>query len=532
MNKKLEIKRPEDYLSVFWHRVQAGGKPMAGAALLSALISALVAYHLLIITGHGNPDAVCEGLVCYSGADWALACGRWATRYMNELSGNVIIPGLWVLLYALCCGFTTIILSRLWKIESKLSICLISVLLTVNPTVIEQSLLQYMFMAWGISNLVGALFVYLCCTDGHWSRKYLLAPLCMAVAFGLYQACVSMMCLCFCITLILKLMDGDSLKDMLITVFKFALSALVGVVLYFGIMELEIIRYGVDESSRVDEFSLMGILGSLPQSFPNAYKTFFAYFVDHRFWRTRLYVLLFAIAFGFALWALIKLVKKRRILEALAAVLLAALIPAFSNISDIIFPYNIPVLIMQYQSMLVVPFSLALIHRADLELPQLANLSRIVASLLLAALAWGYIVAANTTYRVYELTYRNTYFTVSAVLEEIYDLPGYSEDEVIAFAGYPSDSYLRNNIDAYKQAYGQYENLVFWPGVMGLQNCRQNYLLNYFGIDGGYIRGGWYNDAVRSEEFKAMPVWPAEGSIQRINELIIVKFEENPPIFD
>lgn len=532
MKKMLKIKSPEEYLSGAWCRLQGKENALASTALFSALISAILAYHMLVITGHGNPDAVCEGLVCYSGADWALACGRWATRYMNELSGNVIIPGLWVLLYAVCCGFSAILLSKLWKIESKLSVCLISVLLTVNPTVIEQSLLQYMFMAWGISNLLSVMFVYLCCTDGHWSRKYLAAPFCMAVAFGLYQSCVSLMCLSFCITLILKLMDGDSLKDMLVAVLKFAVSALVGVVLYFGIMELEIVRFGVDESSRVDDFSLTGIFASLPQSLPNAYRTFFAYFTDYRFWRTRIYALLFVMAFGFAIWALVKLAKKRHVLECLAVMVLAALIPTFSNISDIIFPYNTPVLIMQYQSMLVVPFVLALIHRAEFELPQITNLGRMVALLLLSALAWGYIVSANATYRVYELTYRNTYFTVSAVLEEIYDLPDYSEDEVIAFAGYPSDSYLRNNIGAYKQAYGQYDNLVFWPGVMGLQNCRQNYLLNYFGIDGGFIRGGWYNDAVHSAEFEEMPVWPAEGSIKRINELIIVKFEKDPPIFD
>lgn len=67
---------------------------------------------------------------------------------------------------------------------------------------------------------------------------------------------------------------------------------------------------------------------------------------------------------------------------------------------------------------------------------------------------------------------------------------------------------------------------------MGLQYCRRNYLLNYFGVDGGHIYGHLYNDAVASEEFKAMPLWPAEGSVKRVNGLVIVKFSENPPIFD
>ena len=530
MENRLKIKSPEEYIGGFWRSLSGGNNRSAALAFLSALAAALLAYHLMIITGHGNPDAVCEGLVCYGGADWALACCRWAIRYMNEASANIIVPGLWVVLYALCSGMTAILLARLWKIEGRLSICLISVLLTVNPTVIEQSLLQYMFMAWGISNLLATLFVYLNCTPGRMYRRYVLAPLCMIVAFGLYQACVSMMCMVFCISLILRLIDGESLKGMLLQVLKFAGSALIGALIYFAVMELEILRYGVDESSRVDEFSLSGILASLPETLPNAYRTFLNYFVDYRFARTSMYAVLFLLAGLFAAWALLKLLKKHRIAEAAAAALLMLAIPAFSNISDIIFPYNTPVLIMQYQSMLVIPFALAL-FRAD-ELPGITNLSRCVASVLCAALAWGYIVSANATYKVYDLSYRNTYFTVSAALQEVYSLPGYSEEETIAFAGYPDDSYLRYSIPAYKYAYGQYENLVFWPGVMGLQNCRENYLLNYFGIDGGHIWGWQYNEAVSSEEFRDMPVWPAEGSIKRINELIIVKFEEDPPIFD
>ena len=77
-----------------------------------------------------------------------------------------------------------------------------------------------------------------------------------------------------------------------------------------------------------------------------------------------------------------------------------------------------------------------------------------------------------------------------------------------------------------------YDNPVFWDGMMGLQVCRRNYLTEYFGIDGGYIYGGQYNDAVHSAEFAAMPVWPEEGSVQRINGMIVVKLFDDPPIFD
>ena len=499
--------------------------------VLSALISALAAYHLLVIYGNGNADAVCEGLVNYTGADWALACGRWAIRYMEMLSGNLVMPGIWVALYALCCGLSAAFIARLWGIRNRYSITLLSALLTVNPTVIEQSLLQYMFMAWGISNLLSVLFVYLCCTDGAAYRRLILAPSCMAVAFGLYQASVSLMCAAFCMTLILAAFREKTMKELLRLVLRFAAGALLGTALYFLIQRVEVMRWAVEESERVELFSLHTFFRALPDSLPQAYKTYAAYFLDPRLHRRHFYLLIFAIAALLSMLALLRLLKSRHIWEAAFAALLLVLLPAVTNLADVLFPYNEPVLIMQYQSMLLIPFLFALPIPSGWKEKTGGILLQGASLILAACVFWGYLVSANATYRVYDLSYRHLNFVTSAVLNDVYDLEDYSTDEVIAFAGFPDDQLLRAAVPAYKLAYGQYDSFVFWDGMMGLQTCRRNYLLNYFGIDGGHIYGHLYNDAVVTEEFREMPIWPEQGSIRRINRLIIVKFEQDPPIF-
>lgn len=499
--------------------------------VLSALISALAAYHLLVIYGHGNADAMCEGLVSYTGADWALACGRWAIRYMTGLSGNLVMPGIWLALYALCCGLSAALIAELWGIEDKIRLCLVAALLTVNPTVIEQSLLQYMFMAWGLSNLLSILFVWLCCTQERGIRLYILAPACMATAFGLYQSCVSLMCSAFCMTLIISLFREKTLKDIWRLVLRFAAAALLGTILYFLILRVETIRWAVEESERVALFSVKTFLASLPKSFPQAYKTYAAYFFEGRLYRRQLYTLLFLIGILGAAAALLRLLKERRFLEAAAAGLLLALIPAVTNLADILFPYNEPVVIMQYQSMLLFPFLLAFPSSPArwgrrVEIPV-----RFALLVLSGCIFWGYLVSANATYRVYDLSYRHMNFVTAAVMNDVYDLPDYSTDEVVAFAGFPDDRLLRAAVPAYKLAYGQYDNFAFWDSLTGLQYGRRNYLLYYFGIDGGHIYGHLYNDAVGSPMFRDMPIWPEKGSIQRINNLIIVKFAQNPPHF-
>ncbi len=490
-----------------------------------------MAYHLLVINGHGNADAVCEGLVTYTGADWALACGRWAIRYMEQLSANLVMPGIWIMLYALCSAFSTVLLARLWDIRGKLQICLIACLLTVNPTVIEQSLLQYMFMAWGISNLLSVAVVCFCFLDGNRIKSVLPAALCMCLAFGLYQSCVGMICACFCMTLIIRLLRGGSAADALRHILAFAVTALLGTALYFAILRVEIVRRGVEESGRVEMFSLSTLFSSLPTTIPKTFQTYARYFYDYRMKRVYFYALIFAGMGICVLGGIIRAVRQRRVLEALLVSVLALSLPVISSIADIIFPYNTPVLIMQYQCMLVIPFAMALPGAAAGEGQKARRVLVSTVSVLSACLLWGYIVSANATYSVYELSYRHMNFVVSSALEDVYELEDYSEDDVIAFAGFPDDDLLRMAVPAYRLAYGQYDSFIFWDGLSGLQTSRRAYLLNYFGIDGGHIYGHLYNNAVASDEFKQMPIWPNEGSVKRLNHLVIIKFSEDPPIF-
>lgn len=496
-------------------------------ALISALAAAVLAYHYLIIFGYGNPDALAEGLLVYTGYDWALACGRWALRYMSRwLSGNVVIPGLWIPLYALCSAVSAWLICRLWDIKSPSAVCLVSVLLAVNPTVIEQSLLQYMFMAWGFSNLFSVMSVYMVCRDENPYWKLLLCPVLIALAFGLYQACLGVLCLMLCMTLILKALRGEKIKCLLLPGLKFAVAAFLGVMLYFIILRMELNRWGEPESGRLLAFSVAEIFTSLNKTFPVAYNTFFDYFFEPVFRRSLIYKFLFAMTAGAIVFKAAGLMKSANWTNTILVVLLTTLIPACANVSDIVFPYNKPVLIMQYQSILVVPFAVALLWNIRLPLPKASALCRAVTALLLAVLAWGYTVSANATYKVYEQAYQHTYAAVDTAMDMVYQLPDYQPGEPIAFAGFPDDSVVKGST-AMKIAYGHYDNLVFWEGFPGLQGGRANYLHHFFGIDAGAVPYEKFVAVLDTDEFREMNLFPQSNSVRRIDDLIIVKFEED-----
>ena len=531
MTENLFIGISEERIKKFLCRLRGEDRSLWTCAVLSALAAAVLAYHYLIIFGLGNPDALSEGLLVYTGYDWALACGRWATRYMSHwLSADMVIPGLWVPLYSLCCAVSAVLICRLWEIRSPLSVCLVSVLLTVNPTVIEQSLLQYMFMSWGFSNLFCVMFVFFNLKDRSWLRSVFIYPVLIAVAFGLYQAGLGILALMLCMTLVIKFQRGERLRELIIPLLRFAVSALIGVGLYFVILRFELNRWGESESGRLLAFSLGEIFRSLGSTVPAAYGTFFDYFFEAVFRRSTMYKLIFAVGALFVLGAVLRQMKEGAWLEAVLSLALAAAIPMCANVSDIVFPYNKPVLIMQYQSMLVVPFVLALIpDRMPRKLPA-AALGRGLVILAMVYLAWGYTVSANTTYKVYERAYEYTYAAVATAMDRVYLLPDYVPGEPVAFAGFPDDSHIRES-KAYKIAYGKYDNLVFWEGFTGLQGGRLNYLSYFFGVDGGVLPYEKFVAALETEEFEKMELFPGATSVGRIDGLIVVKFDDEFPLY-
>lgn len=508
-----------------------GGKPTGNkVAFVSTALWAFFAYHLLVITSVGNADAVCEGLYSYTAADWALACGRWCARYFYGAVGNVVMPGVWVALYMLCVFFSVVILSRLWKIESPVSVFFTAALLAVNPTVIDQSLLQYMFMSWGISNLLGILFVYAVFEADSRIVLYLLAPLAVAVAFGFYQASVGLIALCFALTLILRLLRSVSFKEALGATLRFLLASLVGAAEYFMILRFELNRWGIAESDRVGAFSLGGIFASLSETLPDAYRFFLAYFDDTLFRRKYIALVLGAVLVLFFARRVWSMIRERRFAEAALSAVLFALIPAFCNVCRVLFPYFTVVQIMEYQIMLLFPFFFALGEMRETRLVQTQNALRIVSFFLCLVLVGGYTVSANATYRAYDLSYRHAQYEAGEIVRRARALPDYEPGETVMFVGFIRDDTLREHNSVYRYAYSMYDNLIFWEEYMGITSGRRNFVMDMLGVDIGEVDASTYQRIAQSAELEAMPLYPTAGSVGRIDGVIVVKLAETAPL--
>ena len=438
------------------------------------------------------------------------------------------MPGVWVTLYMLCVYLTVLLLARLWNMESPISVFFTAALLAVNPTVIDQSLLQYMFMSWGISNLFGVCFVYIICRSDSCLARYAAAPVLMAMAFGFYQASVGLITLAFALTLILRLLRAGDIRAEAITAARFIAASLIGAALYFVILKLELLRWGVGESDRVGAFSIAAIFSSLGETLPDAYRFFFAYFDDNIFHRNLYAALLAVLGLAVLVRRVWLTVCERHRTAAALAVVLTALVPAFANICRIIFPYFTVVRIMEYQIMLLFPFFFALAEEDESHFVQTKNAVRILAFAMSLLLVCGYTISANATYRAYDLSYSHARYEAGEIMRRARELPDYEDGETVMLAGFIRDDTLRKTNGVYKYAYSMYDNLIFWEEYMGITSGRRNFMLDTLGIDPGDIDMAEYCRIVESDAFADMPLYPAAGSVARINGVIVAKLSDNP----
>mgnify|MGYP002516564231 CR=1 FL=1 len=493
------------------------------------LFTALLAYCMLIITGVTCPDGLCEGYTYYTGADWASRNGRWAIRYLNLLTGNIVIPIYTVSMYCLCISIVVLMLTDLFKIRKRVSVIFITAAMTASPSITAQFLYTYMALAYGVSCLLSTFFVWIL-HRGKGRYKYVLAAGSMAVSLGMYQSYVGFSVLLITMLLVTELLTYVPWCVWGGHVAKFAICGCGGCILYLLIMKIDLKVRNLSAAGRVGAFNIKVIIKSLLQSTgKNAYQNFGNYFKDTVLHRNFLYFSFITISVLLLCTALIKLYKQHKYMNIFVIIILILLMPLAANTTEILIPGSISYIVMQYQYVLIIPFFTGIAEHINPKI-RILHFFKTATCIICGLIAWTYIISANATYTCYKLSYSHINFETSLVLSEIYRLPDYVPSETtIIFAGFPNADELVEQIPTYKYAVHYTDNPVFWEDINGATGNRRSYLMHYFGIDGKSLDMETYENIAGSDEFKKMAVWPADGSVKMINETAVVKFTEHPP---
>lgn len=492
-------------------------------SMISAITTAFFSYFMLMVTGYAGPDAIIEGVHQYTGFGWALALGRWFLAYVQRhVVGNAVIPFLIVIMYAVLVGLSAIALFRMFNITNKAAYVLIPALFVSFPIVLQQ--FGFLYMAAFYSYSFFATVMSILCIRQRKIWGYVIGIICLLTMLGSYQSYIGSVAALAVMLFVIDLIDGRKKRDAFLDFGATALAGVIASALDLVCINVTMTKENIAAADRVSSVSLQDILGNIHFSFVYAFKWFFTYFEDSLFSRDKMYLLLLLVIVVCALICVINLIIAKKYLEAFLTLFGVYLVPHAMNMSQYMFPHNGINGIMRYHYVLIFVFAIALINRCDIKIAKC--ITQWLAYVSMFALLNTYILSDNIGGLQYKITYNQNYTEASAMINRVYELKGYKQNETRVVLAKPIDWTILNT--EYGLLFTETvigAGPVYWDGFFGLNVCRRNYFMAYLGVEVGYISEDEYNSVVNSLEYQKMPVWPAEGSVKMINGFAVIKNE-------
>lgn len=492
--------------------------------LITTLVTCFICYFYEMLYGLGGPDTLCEGVYIYHNAATSTGQARWMIRFLNKAFGNnLVMPALIIVGYCLMIGASVYIICRMLKMSKPLVQILLTALMVSFPIVLHHFGFFYMALSFSFSFLsviIGTMFIR--------KRKiyaFIIGTVFYLFMMGSYQAYIGAVSAFALILFIYDLLNEEKIKTSVLNLVLCAASGFAACVINIPVSRIVMKIYHVAPSGRVTDFSIKDIFSNIGFSLKYSYVWFFSYFFKDILMRKKLYLCVFAIIFILVVLAVLKKNSEKGYINSLLAILSVCVLPLAMNFLLVIMPKNGMRDILRYQYVLI--FLLMFILMEYIGDSVINLILRYVSLAAIVVILLGNTVSANATAYAFKLCYDYTHQEMQLALDRVYTLDGYIRDDTRIFmAGYPGyNPELFPDIFKYCELDG---GSVFWDGYFGANASRYWYFRDFMGREVGNFTKEEYSEIIDSEEFKEMPVWPAEGSVKMIGGTAVIKFISDP----
>ena len=500
--------------------------PQARCVFLGALFFGLFAHGMGLFNKFSHHDDV--AILFDQGS--TVSSGRWMLQVLAWLetkiygTPNTSLPLYNGLISLVFIGLVGCLLVRLLKIKSRVYCTLLGCILVAFPVI--TSLFAYMFTShpYMLGLLMMTVSACLICGKTPWWSK-LIAIFVGGAGVGVYQAYLP-----FFVTIILlfHIMNLAENKEPASTSIKKAflhLLCILGVMLiyvagnqfFLNKYQVELSAYqGIADMGKMTFQSLMlRLVRTYREFFIPTRQVFGDMYPGTLYY---LHILMLASIFLLALRLIVFTGKKDKV-KALLLTLLFALFPLGSNLIYIMVEDEVHSLMVYGQVMQVLLF-IWLFDRLDFSSWKLSQVTSIGAALLLSVTAIMYARYDNQCYLKDALHQQEAISYYTTLITRIKSQPGYQPEMRVIFA---------NAVDPEDDTVYNIDELDFiritpyWHNSMEYLHCptRNEFIRVWCGAD---FLWGWDPDLEASPEVQAMPSYPADGSIQIINDSVVIKF--------
>lgn len=526
-------KMPDQYLTE-WYRNLSGAVKTAFYAAFAAGLAA----HLYQFTNKlYNYDELANtpggiGLSTEQGR-WLL---NWMGRFMRSVfGGSYSLPffnGIFALLFlALSAGMVV----SVFQVRNKLTAGLIGGLMTVFPAVVSMYFFMFLALYYAIGISFSVFAAWLAVKYPKNIIANIAAVVMIACSLGVYQAYFPDTVCILLIVVILKAAFGGvkekkEWKEFFLMIARFLVVMAAGVAVYFlinkavlAVTHIQLTSYqGGDTMGKITIAQLISALKSCYTSF---FDLGFSNVMGISYNRTvrrliKVVWILFAAGIGAYL-----VLKKKEYLNKVIVLCGILVFPVAMFLIYVMAPNSYCYTLMAYSVVFFFVFFLLWLDACSRNLKLHAPVKSItnwVSALLTAALVIVFVWYANGNYMALEYTKYHDFSYVQTLVTKIRSVEDYSQDKPVIVVG--------TQINDSTNGMGSLIGDTFTVGGKADTNLGYNSLLylmsDYLGFSPYYGTYEEIQNWMQREVVREMPSYPADGSIQVIDDTIIVKLSD------
>ncbi len=464
-----------------------------------------------------------------------ITLGRWLLTILGEfldkrgLGYNV--PVLWGITFILFLAIAAYYIVRIFNMKSRLFAALVGIICVCFPTITSTMYFRYTVIYYGLAIVLSVLAAYVAINaKNKVVTATIVSALLVACSLGIYQAYLPLTISIFVLYLIQQALIGEeSWQKLFYRGLYYCLCLVLGLVAYFVLLKVCLHAYGAQLSTYqgVDSMGKMQI-GMIPQFVLNAFTTFFTMPVNNYYSLAPIKLL----AHAYILVEILTIImigiiifkKKPKALHALLTILLVAIFPVAVNFIVIMCPDSKIYTLMVYSFITVLIAPLVVFEAVPEPQENWIKAKKIGAAIIAAILivitfTYSYLDNVNYTRMYYVNRQVENYF--SSMITQVRMTEGFSSDMKWAFLGSVQDPLLNNS----------WQTGPFYDGGGATETLINSYsnsrwISTYVGYEIPYADEKTEAALYKNDVVKEMPCWPDYGSIQVVDDVVVIKLSE------
>ena len=492
-------------------------------AFISAIIFGLIAHMYMFTNKLPNMDdlvGVDNFGVTFKNGRWFLWIVGAIAYHLNLVFSMPWMNGLITLLLLACsAGIVAVLLN----LKSSIANVILGAALVTFPS--WTATFFYMFTApyYALAVLMAVMSVFFTVKV---KKGYFIAVPLLACSMGIYQAYLPFTATLYVVLLFLLLFEENKTYiDILKKSLFYLLNLVVGGIVYFALMRisLAITHQSLNTYKGLDSMGQFS-LSRIPEIFESIFANFFGVFlnnnleISYNLITKGMYFVLFIVVFLLVIQLISNLCKKADYMKATETLVLFLVYILAINSIYIMCSEGIYAL-MYYSYVFMLIFPLALLDRSFAQhgCNKKNCIMEWLVSFVLVCGIGSYCQYASAEYLSIELSFEQAKSYFTTMITQIKSVDGYTDKCKIAFVGSDiQDSTLyRNDVMNRLAMSGRDETLVE-------AYSRQYFIKYYCGFEPEYTSV----ENLPKDKIEEMPVYPADGSIQRIDDVVVVKLAD------